>query len=787
VSRRLGLSAGSGAAAPAAGGPRSFPRPLESRGLRHLAVFAFFLALAIGLTWPLAPRITTAVSDPGDPLLNAWILDWVCHALVHQPFSIYDAPVFHPGLKPLAYSENLIAIGVLVLPFHLAGVPPIALYNIAMILAFALSGYGAFVLARMVSGSTIGALIGGVFFAFCSYKFDQLAHLQVVFSAWVPLTLAALLAFWNRATWKRGAVLALMFVLNGLTNVYFLMFTAVATLFTIAVLAVIEPRRRRFFAALALSLIAGAIVLYPFLRPYRQVSEHYKLVRLSEEVERFSATTKNWLVPSSTSRFYGSMPAPEWFAPEKQLFPGVGILMLAGVAFFLTWRDGLSARPRRAESPALQRADILLFLLLALAWAGAISERFVLAPFGVRLLAINSSDLPMMAAIALALFRFRHVLREKAKNPGAWAAAVWVTVGFLGTLGLNGFLYTFFYRRFEPFQAMRVPARYAVVAYAGLAVLGAIGAAAIVARVKRKTLVSAFLLGAMILEARPHLRWDHVPNEVAPLYRWLNEERVGPVLELPVWGNGIEYQYMLAATAHHVPIVNGISGFAPSEAWQARDAEQRGAYDELLGLEEKWGVRLLVIHGDALSGEQHARVADFIRRNVAAKRIAYLRRFDAHVVGDYVFAIVRTLPQWAKHAAPQVPDGAGNLPAQTLERFLSGHSTHSDRIVIQIEQPQAWTTIDGALHVQGWTVSPHGIKRVTVLFDGGKQRRDAQLVPRADVKAAYPWLYFVDKPGFVLSLPARPDDIATETSITIEVEDQGRRVRRSRELPITWE
>ncbi len=764
------------------GGLPSSPAPFRiARVLRrHVLAFAFFLALAIALTWPLAPRLTTAVSDPGDPLLNAWIIDWVCHALVHQPFSIYDAPVFHPGLKPLAYSENLIAIGVLVLPFHLAGVPPIALYNIAMMLGFALSGYGAFVLARMVSGSTIGALIGGVFFAFCPYKFDQLSHLQVVFSAWVPLTLAALLAFWNRATWKRGAALALLFVLNGLTNVYFLMFTAVATLFTIALLAAIAPRDRRFFAKLALSLVAGAVVLYPFLKPYRDVSEHYKLVRLSEEVERFSATTKNWLVPSSASRFYGSMPAPEWFAPEKQLFPGVAILVLAAAAFFLT-------RKRVHTQIEPSRIDIVLFLLLALAWAGATSDRFVLAPFGVRLIAIDSSDLPMMLAIALALYRFRHVLREKAQNPGAWAAAVWVLVGFLGTFGLNGFLYTFFYRRFEPFQAMRVPARFAVIAYAGLAVLGAIGAAAVVARVKRKTLVSVLLLGAMVLEARPHLRWDHVPNDVAPFYRWLDRERVGPVLELPVWGNGIEYHYMLAATAHHVPIVNGISGFAPSEAWQARDAEQRGAYDELLALCEQWGVKLIVIHGDALSGEQHARLADFVRRNIAANRIAFLRRFDARVVGDYVFAIARNLPSWTKYAAPQVPNGAGNLPMQTLERFLRGQSTHSERIVIQVEAPQAWSTIDGALNVQGWAISPHGIKRATVLFDGGRQRRDARLVARADVKAAYPWLYLVDKPGFVLSLPRRPGDIAKETSITVEIEDQGGRVRRSRELPVTWE
>ncbi|HEX6179078.1 MAG TPA: hypothetical protein VF057_12015, partial [Thermoanaerobaculia bacterium] len=75
--------------------------------VREVAVFILFLALAIALTWPLAIRIDTTVPDLGDPLLNAWILDWVSYALVHQPLDLFDAPIFHPAELPLAYSENL--------------------------------------------------------------------------------------------------------------------------------------------------------------------------------------------------------------------------------------------------------------------------------------------------------------------------------------------------------------------------------------------------------------------------------------------------------------------------------------------------------------------------------------------------------------------------------------------------------------------------------------------------------------------------------------------------------
>ena len=65
--------------------------------MREAGVFLFYLVLAIVLTWPLTRSISTFVSDLGDPLLNAWILDWDCYALTHAPLHLYDAPIYAPG------------------------------------------------------------------------------------------------------------------------------------------------------------------------------------------------------------------------------------------------------------------------------------------------------------------------------------------------------------------------------------------------------------------------------------------------------------------------------------------------------------------------------------------------------------------------------------------------------------------------------------------------------------------------------------------------------------------
>lgn len=767
--------------------------------LRELSIFLLFAVLAVALTWPLSLHLTTAVSDFGDPLLNAWIVDWVCYALTHEPLSLYDAPIFHPGPAPLAYSENLIAVAILMLPAYLAGVPPIAVYNLALLLGFALSGYAAFVLARRVSGSTIGAIAGGIFYAFCSFKFDHLPHMQIVFSAWVPLLLAALLAFWEKPTWPRGALLALAWVANGLTNIYFLLFAAVAMVFTVLVLAVIRPRGWRFYGALAATTIAAALILYPFLKPYREVSKRYQYVRTMEEVRNGSAKWRNWLVPSGSSRVYGNIPAGHMYEAEKQLFPGLMIVFLTLAAIGATRRETALHEGRSVAVSADQddtRAPLpgwLIFIALGLAWATTVSDRYELKLFGQRILAADSSDVPMMAALLAVLFAFRRQIRAFAErsrfSPGAWAATVWIAVGLLGSFGSNGFLYTFFYRRFEPFQAMRVAARFCIIAYAGLAVWGALGVAAILRNRSgwKRHAFAALLLALMIVEAAPRIRWEYLPRETPPVYRWLARTKVGPVVEFPFSTEGVDYRYLLGSTTHHVKLVNGTSGFFPAEWWKLRDADSRDAFDEMLeGLEQN-GTKLVIVHGDFLSAERHRKIADWLRPNLAKGRLAFLRRFDNEIHGDYVFAITRTLPDWPRHRAADVPDPAGNFPSHNLARFLDGKPTHTEAIMISTEMPRSYETVKGPLHVRGWTISPHGVRRVTVFLQNEKVQYDAPRVERPDVKAGYPWMYLNDKPGFDLVVPDRPANIRRETSLIVEVEDHAGRVRRGRHVSFAWD
>ena len=633
------------------------------RFLRELAFFTFFLALTIAYTWPLAAHLSTFLPDLGDPILNAWILDWDCHAFLTQPLHLYDAPMFFPGRLPLAYSENLVAIALLMLPLHIAGVSPIAIYNIAYLLGFALSGYGAFVLARSVilSGrrvgcegspaggahlvhrqgilrahpphaqddtlddtfrTTAGALVAGIFFAFVGFKFDHQSHLQIVFSAWVPLLLAALLAYWRNVSKRNATLLSLVWIALGLTNVYYLMFCAVSAAFTIGILAIVQPRDRRFWIGLAASFAIAFLVLLPFLLPYRTVSKHYGITRNVQEVIPGSANGMDWLTGAGSSVLYAS-----GGHTERQLFPGLFILILTCVAIGTPASPPAGSRASRLHAHPL---DALILLAIA---ASFIPELHLGAA------AMRGADIPLMLACISLIIRFAPQLRDfVARSPfsyEAWAAATWILTGILGSLGIHTFFYAFFYRRFGPFGAMRVPARWAVLAYAGLAVWGALGVDAILARVRARRIVAIALVAIMALEVIPNMSYEIV-GKPAPVYQWLAREKPGPLIEMPVWDNGVEFDYLLGSMQHHQPIANGYSGVAPTEAWLVRDALKREAYDEYLSLIERYGVRLIIVHGDDNLA--------WMRDPLARGRLVFLRRFGH----DHVFAITRNLPSW-KH------------------------------------------------------------------------------------------------------------------------------------------
>ena len=726
---------------------------------RRLAPLALYAALAVVTTWPLGLRLTTAVADLGDPLLNVWIIDWDCHALLHAPWRIFQAPVFHPAKYPLAYSENMIAIAASLLPFHLAGVPPIGVYNIALLLGLTLSAYAGYVLARMVSGE-IAALIAGVLYGFVPHKWAHLQHIQIVWSLWPPLLLAALIAYRRAPSWRRAALIGACMVLGALTNLYYFIFAGVAFGAALLLIAIAERRDARFWLRLLATMAVTAVLLVPILRPYMVVAKEYDFRRGMGEALGNSATPADWLIAPDRSLLYGPMTDPERRHNERELFPGLVMLFLAGAALNVgrvlqPARTGWRARPT-------WWLDIVIVLAALATYAGAVmkSERLTTKFPAMLLLAAIIARLALTGTLRRTVERSRFPLE-------LWMAALWIGIGFLGSLGLHTFFHSFLLQYVPGFRATRVPARWAMVAYAGLVPWAAYGA---VALMRGRRVMAALLIALALIDVWPRIRWELAPVENAPVDRWIAEQKAGPLFFLPIDRLNLLYEYMLRATLHHQPIMNAISGFEPP---LHRALRSQPLSDLTLDRLEQNGYRFVVVRPD-WAGAEVMTIYPWLERHLAGGRLAFVRRFDYAINGDWVFAITRVEKQ-----RPAADDAE-------LRRLLRGEQVYSGATFGQLYRPTNLSEIKGPLEISGWALSPHGIREVYALIDAGRRRVPLPLFPRADVTARFPWYPQTPRPAFAAVIPSRPSGVPEATDVQIEIIDGRGEATRLRDTLLIW-
>ncbi len=320
-----------------------------------------FLALAIAWTWPVAARLSMRIPhDPGDPVLNTWILWWNAQVL---PFTSawWSPPVFYPMPGALALSEHLAGIAVFTTPLQLAGVGPIAAYNVAMIASCWLSGLFAFALGRRLTGATFAGIVAGLAFALAPYRASQLAHLQVLTSQWMPLALLAMHAWVDEGRPRWLAVFAAAWLLQALSNGYYLLFFPILIgLWLLWFVDWFHAWRRG--AALALTFALSSLLLVPSLLHYKQVHDSLGLHRSLDEMRKFSGHLASFVQPAHLLTFWPSARAS---TQEGFLFPGITVVVvvLAGAVVLALRREVAAAFRRRSPAVFYTAAAILFWWL----------------------------------------------------------------------------------------------------------------------------------------------------------------------------------------------------------------------------------------------------------------------------------------------------------------------------------------------------------------------------------------------------------------------------------------
>jgi hypothetical protein len=307
------------------------------------------VAMTLLVTWPQGAHMTTAFASHADSYFSTWRLMWISHALQVSPHALFDANIFHPETKTLAFSDATMLQGALAAPFLWMGASPILVYNLMLLTGFVASGLAMFLLAWHLTGRTAPALIAAAAFTMAPYRIEHFMHLELQWAMWIPLTFWALHRTVADRSWRFGVLAGLFVWLQCMSCIYYGIFLAVATLILVPLLMATTGRMSLgAIPGLALGALLAGLLTLPYALPYMQNASVLG-ERGPWEVMQFSATPINYLATTADNRVWG-WTAPLFGADERRLFPGALAVILAACALFL--------QPRRR--------DVWIYLAIAI-------------------------------------------------------------------------------------------------------------------------------------------------------------------------------------------------------------------------------------------------------------------------------------------------------------------------------------------------------------------------------------------------------------------------------------
>jgi uncharacterized membrane-anchored protein YitT (DUF2179 family) len=546
--------------------------PAPPRRLRLLPTLLLYVGLTAAVTWPQVLQVSSHVADVGDPLLNTWALAWVAHQMPFAPAHLFDANIFHPERRTLAYSETLIAPALLGAPLLWLGAGPVQVYNLLFLAGFAFSGLTMAWLVFELTGRTSAALVGGAIFAFLPWRFDHYSHFQLLQTQWMPLALLGLHRTLTRGRLSDGVLMGASVGLQALTSMYNAVFLGLFLVPVALVLLRVRQVTRRTVAAIAASLVIASLLAAPAVIAHLKAREVVG-ERSRGEAEANSAVWSNFLSSVPNSKLHGGWSQP-FGDHERRLFPGFVALLLALVA---AW-------------PPVSRAR-LAYVVGGLAAADLA-------------LGFNGWLYPLVYDQVVAL----RGLRVPARMGLLVGAAVAVLAGF---------------------AVARLVERMSVRAERVLA-------AALIAGVLTDVWVAPLVLTPVADDAPliyfDMLRDKGDPPRTT-LARQASDPRPAVLLELPIERDAPTYMYY--STFHWQTLVNGYSGFFSGRYIELSNRLRHFPAEDATALLGSLGVRYLTVHGELLSPRDYRRIIDRLDRMAPQFRLVNRRPWQGAEISLY--------------------------------------------------------------------------------------------------------------------------------------------------------
>jgi hypothetical protein len=317
----------------------------DRASLTALAGYCAVSFLYFGLRLLLEPG-RQYIGQVDDPQIPIWSFAWWPHAILHGENPFYTHAVWAPDGINLTWTNANAGPALLFSPLTWA-FGSVASYNVAALLAPAVSAWAAFLLCRHLTHAVWPSLVGGYIFGFSSYVLGHMAgELQLTAIFAIPLIALVVVRYVEGALTGRGLIVRLgvllaVQLLFGL-ELAFTASLALACALVLAFVFVPEWRRRlvSILVPLAGAYALAAVLTSPFL--------YYALTggKISAFIPPvgYRADLLNIFLPTNLEAIGGGWAhsVADHFPgnyTERGAFLGPAVLVIVGLFAWRRWRS----------------------------------------------------------------------------------------------------------------------------------------------------------------------------------------------------------------------------------------------------------------------------------------------------------------------------------------------------------------------------------------------------------------------------------------------------------------
>lgn len=558
----------------------------------HLAAVIFFLVLTFAMTWPIAVHLNTHVT-PGQqpvmtvPYLNLWTLAWNHQWLKGKTDNYWDANLFHPHQKTLAYSEPQFGMGLLTIPLSLLGANTVLTYNL-LLLGFVWGAAMAVYLLcwhlfkepqeeadhteKRLSSRWIAAVTAGILYGFHFYIFNEMGVLQLTATLFPPLTFLGMHRFFNTRKWTDALLCCFGYLGCWYTCAYYGLFLSVFVgCFVIRFgYRVVLEKAWKTLTRGALTATLAILCLLPLIIGMQSAKTSMGFSRSKSVVQILSATFSDYLKPPQHSWLYGKILGIA--SPEHTIFFGAMLTVLAGIGSIAI-----------LQSKSIKNTGAIAIETMQFSQH---SGKFYFA----------------MACLAFWLSFGMAVTPAHAAGLGGYRVIAWLSP------------YNLLYQIVPGFSSIRSPYRFSIFCILFFTILAGWGVLQISQRLpsRWRAILIPILVVIVLLEhwVLP-LKIVKVSGSLEELPRIYQHVKKLPakttLLELPMArGNSEHYletqaRALYNSTFHWLKITNGYSGFIPRANVELQQLIGESSPETILAALRTFGIQYVLVHQSELN------------------------------------------------------------------------------------------------------------------------------------------------------------------------------------------